>query len=531
MTNALESRLELLTESAINELSNISRGIEKEGLRVGSNHFISQTNHPEALGHALTHPQITTDYSEALMELITPVSSSLDALLGDLSDVHAYVQNNLGDEVLWAGSMPCRINGNESIRIAEFGDSNLGKLKYVYRKGLDVRYGRIMQSIAGLHYNFSLSDDFWLHWQQALNDKQALQDFKSEQYFSLIRNFRRHSWLLMYLFGASPAADQSFLPDGGHPLMSFDDKGTWYLPYATSLRMGDLGYHSHAQSSLSVCFNSLENFTHTLEEAINTPYPAYEALGVEKDGEYFQLNTNILQIENEYYSSIRPKRTAGSNEKPIHALQQRGVEYIEVRCLDLNPFLPLGINASQVRFLDAFLVYCLVDDCPVISTEECQQIEWNFDTVVNRGREPGLKVKTKEGDALLSEQGVNLLDDIEKVASMLARSEAKGQNLQGGGESKALYQAAIAEQRSKLLQPELTPSACVLSVMRDESLSWPEFVGELSFKHQYTSQKQCDTGAVDEKYGAMAEESFLKEQALKSADLSEFSEFMTQYLS
>ena len=525
MTNALESRLELLTESAIHEFSNISRGIEKEGLRVDSNHFISQTNHPESLGHALTHPQITTDYSEALMELITPVSSSIDALLGDLSDVHAYVQNNLDGEVLWSGSMPCYIDGNDSIRIAEFGDSNLGKLKYVYRKGLDVRYGRVMQSIAGLHYNFSLSDGFWQHWQQALGDQQTLQDFKSEQYFSLIRNFRRHSWLLMYLFGASPAADQSFLPDGGHPLMPFDDKGTWYLPYATSLRMGDLGYHSHAQSSLAVCFNSLNNFTHTLEKAIHTPYPAYEALGVEKDGEYFQLNTNILQIENEYYSSIRPKRTADSNEKPIHALQQRGVEYIEVRCLDLNPFLPLGLNAPQARFLDAFLVYCLIADCPVISDEECQKIDWNFDTVVNRGREPGLKLKTNNGDILLPEQGLNLLNGIEKTASVLARSQTDE------GESKALYQAAIEEQRCKLLQPELTPSARVLSVMRDESLSWPEFVGELSFKHQYTSQKQCDMHAVNEKYSVMAEESFLKEQSLKAADASGFSEFMTQYSS
>lgn len=525
MTNALESRLDLLTESAKRELSNISRGIEKEGLRVDSSHFISQTNHPKPLGHALTHPQITTDYSEALMELITPVSKSVDALIGDLSDVHAYVQSNLGDEVLWAGSMPCRIEGNESIRIAEYGDSNLGKLKYVYRKGLDVRYGRIMQSIAGLHYNFSFSDEFWQHWQDALNDQQALQEFKSEQYFSLIRNFRRHSWLLMYLFGASPAVDQSFLPEGDHPLEPFDDKGTWFLPYATSLRMGDLGYQSSAQSSLAICFNSLDNFTHTLEEAIQTPYPAYEAIGVKKEGEYIQLNTNILQIENEYYSSIRPKRTADSNEKPIHALQQRGVEYIEVRCLDLNPFLSLGLNEQQVRFLDAFLVYCLVADCPVISDEECEQIEWNFDAVVNRGREPGLKLKTNEGDVLLSEQGLSLLDDIEKVAPMLAKYQ------KDSDESKVFYLKAIEEQRNKLLEPELTPSAQVLSVMRSESLSWLEFVGELSFKHQYTSQKQCDTPSINKKYTLMADESFFKEQALKSADLSEFSEFMTRYLS
>ncbi|WP_250655546.1 glutamate--cysteine ligase [Alkalimarinus coralli] len=535
MTNALDARLELLSEAARRELLNISRGIEKEGLRVDSSHFISQTSHPDVLGHTLTHPQITTDYSEALMELITPVSQSVDGLLKDLGDVHSFVQSNLGDEVLWSGSMPCKIEGNESIRIAEYGDSNLGKLKHIYRKGLDVRYGRIMQSIAGLHYNFSLPDAFWKEWQVVLGDKQPLQDFKSEQYFSLIRNFRRHSWLLMYLFGASPALDQSFLAGMRHPLQPFDEKGTWYLPYATSLRMGDLGYHSNAQSSLAICFNNLSNFTNTLQEAIHKPYPAYEVMGVKKDGEYIQLNTNILQIENEYYSSIRPKRNAESGEKPISALQQRGVEYIEVRCLDLNPFLPLGISAQQVRFLDAFLIHCLIADSPLVSDAECQALDWNFETVVNRGREPGLKLKTPAGDAPLNELGLSLLDGIEQVAkifddvnAMAADAGSLGQQGQANGKS---YIAAIEEQRQKLIQPDLTPSANILSVMASESLSWLEFVGELSLKHQLVSQSQGHQPSIDEKYALMAKESFLKEQQLKEADLSEFSEYMTQYLS
>ncbi|UZE96520.1 glutamate--cysteine ligase [Alkalimarinus alittae] len=533
MINALEARLELLSESAQRELLNISHGIEKEGLRADSSHFISQTNHPKVLGHTLTHPQITTDYSEALMELITPVSQGIDALMKDLGDVHHFVQKNLGDEVLWSGSMPCKIDGNESIRIAEFGDSNLGKLKHVYRKGLDVRYGRVMQSIAGLHYNFSLPDAFWKEWQVVLGDKQTLQDFKSEQYFSLIRNFRRHSWLLMYLFGASPAVDQSFLSGIRHPLQPFDEKGTWFLPYATSLRMGDLGYQSSAQSSLAICFNSLSNFTHTLEEAIHKPYPAYELIGTQKDGEYIQLNTNILQIENEYYSAIRPKRNAGSGEKPIHALKARGVEYIEVRCLDLNPYLPLGINAQQARFMDAFLVYCLVSDSPVVSEAECQALDWNFETVVNRGREPGLKLKTADGEAPLNDIGLNLLDKIERVGAMFDEVYAKSSD--AGAQDKALssskYQSAITEQRHKINQPELTPSANILSVMRSESLSWLEIVGELSFKHQQASQSQSDSASITEKYSAMARESFLKEQQLKAADLSGFSEYMTQYLS
>lgn len=524
MINALDTRLELLSESARRELLNISRGIEKEGLRVDSSHFISQTDHPKALGHTLTHPQITTDYSEALMELITPVSSSVDELMRDLNDVHGFVQTNLNDELFWSGSMPCRLAGDESIRIAEYGDSNLGKLKYVYRQGLGVRYGRIMQSIAGLHYNFSLPDTFWLQWQQALKNNQSLQDFKSDQYFSLIRNFRRYSWLLMYLFGASPVLDQSFLKGSDHPLQPFDDKGTWYLPYATSLRMGDLGYHNNAQSSLAICFNSLNNFTHTLKEAIHKPYPKYEAIGVKRDGEYIQLNTNILQIENEYYSPIRPKRTTHSGEKPIQALQQRGVEYIEVRCLDLNPFLPLGISEQQVRFLDAFLVYCLVADSPVISDDECRMVDCNFDTVVNRGREPDLALKTLEGEVSLQQLGLELLDGIGQVATLFD-NEHKCE-----GDVGRLYESAITEQRNKLLQPELTPSADILAVMKAESLSWLEFVGELSLKHKVISQDSYDSASADAKYRAMSETSFITEQQLKESDLSEFSEYLTQYL-
>ena len=185
-------------------------------------------------------------------------------------------------------------------------------MKHVYRQGLAVRYGRMMQSIAGTHYNVSFPEGFWLQWQQAVGGSElSLQDFKSEQYFWLIRNFRRRSWLLMLLFGTSPALDQSFLANVRHNLSSFN-ANTFYGEQASSLRMGDLGYHNNAQASLNICFNEVKTYTRTLERAIHTPWPPYEKLGINRDGEYIQLNTNVLQIENEYYSDLRPKRTAAS---------------------------------------------------------------------------------------------------------------------------------------------------------------------------------------------------------------------------
>lgn len=496
----------------------ISRGIEKEGLRADSEFSISQRNHPEALGHPLTHPSITTDYSEALLELITPVEDSREGLLKTLQDTHKFVASNIGNEVLWAGSMPCKLDGEHSIRIAEYGDSNIGRLKYVYREGLGHRYGRTMQSIAGLHFNFSINDSLWLNLKEAHGNKeQSLQDFKSEQYFALIRNFRRYSWLLMYLFGASPCLDQSFVAGQNHCLESFDDKGTLYKPYATSLRMGDLGYHNNAQSSLNICFNSLENFTHTLGDAINTSYPPYQELGLKKGDAYLQINTNILQIENEYYSSIRPKRSALSGETPRHALNERGVEYIEVRCLDLNPFLPLGISDRQVDFMDIFLSFCLLQDSPVIGDKECEYLDSNFDLVVNEGRRPGLELTDQSQKRTLSSWGLELLKGMQGLAEVLDQAT-----------SDQRYKSALKEQLAKLDTPDLTPSAQVLSVMKKESLSWLEIAGELSKKHQLVLSAEPAQNQFSQ-FEKQAQESFKQAEEIKRSDRISFDRYLMDY--
>jgi glutamate--cysteine ligase len=526
-----ENTLSILDQHISRHGLPIARGIEKEGLRADNNTFvISQRNHPEALGHPLTHSSITTDYSEALLELITPVEDSREDLIETLHKTHEYVLNNIDDEVLWAGSMPCKLNGEESIRIAEYGDSNIGRLKYVYREGLGQRYGRIMQSIAGLHFNFSIDDKFWAALKETIgNEEQSLQDFKSEQYFALIRNFRRYSWLLMYLFGASPCLDQSFVEQQEHSLDQFDDKGTLYKPYATSLRMGDLGYHNNAQSELNICFNNLENFTQTLGQAINTSYPPYEELGITRDGKYLQINTNILQIENEYYSSIRPKRSTLSGETPRHALTERGVEYIEVRCLDLNPFLPLGISEKQIDFMDTFLMFCLLQDSPVINSEECDSLDENFNLAVNEGRRPGLELNDRQTKRSITEWGQSLLNEMKVIAEILDTDNKDNR-----------YTLALREQENKLLSPELTPSAQVLTVMQKESLSWLEMAGELSKKHQQVLQptqklqsppklKSTNESNTSDDFQAQARKSFEEAHDIKSKDTISFDEFLVNY--
>ncbi len=515
-----DSRHSVFRQFAASDWDGFLKGVEKEGLRVDRNGFIAQTPHPEALGAALTHPCITTDYSESLLELITPVYSRTEDMLNCLTDTHRFVQSNLGDEVFWAASMPCALDGDESIPIARYGTSNIGRLKHVYRQGLAVRYGRIMQSIAGAHYNLSLPDSFWTRWQEALGSQQSLRDFKSEQYFWLIRNFRRRSWLLMLLFGASPALDASFVARGQHGLERFDDQ-TWYGPDATSLRMSDLGYHNNAQGSLNICFNELETYTATLDRAIHTPWPAYEAIGTRRDGEFIQINTNVLQIENEYYSSIRPKRTTLPEEKPIHALDSRGVEYIEVRCLDLDPFSAIGITASQIDFLDLFLLDCLLSDSPRIGDEECERMDDNYGDVVAHGRNRHLQLSRDGGHEAIASLAVDLVQRLEPLADLL-----------DSWNSDTTYRSALAEQLGKLQDGDgwQVPSARVLESMSDTSQGYREWVLEMSRKHQ--EKLRQDSLGEDKlaSFRAMAEKSLADQKQLEEADTQPFSEFLEDYL-
>ena len=301
MTDTAANRYARL-EANLPLLKDTLRGIEKEGLRVDGQGKLALTPHPARLGSALTNEHVTTDYSESLLELITGTHRDVDALLGELSDTHRHVYSVLGQELIWNQSMPATLPGEADIPIAWYGTSNTGMLKHVYRRGLAERYGKTMQCIAGVHYNYSLADGLWDVLDTAPG---TTQDRCSRGYIGLIRNFTRYSWLLMYLFGAAPALARDFLRGHEHPLQSLGDH-TLYLPHATSLRMSDLGYQNKAQSQLKLCYNDLDTFLGCLFDAVTQPWPDYQKIGTHRDGQWIQLNTNVLQIENEYYSSIRP---------------------------------------------------------------------------------------------------------------------------------------------------------------------------------------------------------------------------------
>ncbi len=503
-------------------LTGILRGVEKESLRVTPAAHLARTGHPPGLGSALTHPQITTDFSESLLEFITPPSHRISTLLEQLKTLHRYTYEHIGEELLWGHSMPCELDSDADIPVALYGTTNRGQMKTVYRIGLGHRYGRVMQTVAGVHFNFSLPNSFWAFMHQQEGSVEELDSYIARRYFDLIRNFRRHYWLLIYLFGASPALCSSFVAGRRHNLLPLGDGDhTLHLPYATSLRMGDLGYQSKAQEQLYVCYNSLDSYVRTLGSAIATPYGPYETIGLQdSEGRFHQLNTGLLQIENEFYSAIRPKRTAQKGETALTALCRRGVEYIEVRCLDIDPFSPSGVNAPQIRFLDMFLLFCALETSPLCGQAEFQRILANQKTVVTEGRRPGVLLTTPQGEQLaLADWAEQLLAALQPLAELLDQAH-------GGG---TLYQDARQTQLEKVRNPELTPSARVLRELRDQNLSFLQWGIARAEEHRAFFAAQPLSPKQEKRFSDTAEESLALQAAEEQQPQLPFGDYLRAY--
>jgi glutamate--cysteine ligase len=522
VSNQLTRRLALLDDDAHRSLLGQGlRGIERETLRIDRQGRLARTPHPVQLGSALTHPQITTDYAEALLEFITPAEHDIALALHQLDAIHRFAYARLGDEMLWSESMPCELPSEEEIEIAWYGESNIGMLKHVYRRGLALRYGKAMQCIAGIHYNYSLPEQVWQLLQVGegiLEERRRpLRDFQSESYIATIRNFRRYSWLLMYLFGASPVLSKSFLRGRAHSLEQLSDD-TLYLPWATSLRMSDLGYQNDAQSGLRPHENSLESYVTSLMDAVNRPYEPYAELGTRKDGEWIQLSTNVLQIENEYYSTIRPKRVIRTGERPVQALCNRGVQYIEVRCLDIDPFEPIGISLDTGRFLDAFLLFCALDESPAISALEGQVHARNFARTVKEGRRPGLTLTRHGEEVPLKDWALELIERIRPVAQLL-----DGQHNDG-----AVHTASLALQEAKVNDPSLTPSARVLEEVRAIGSS-AAFGLRQSELHAAWFRESPLMPVEESLFDEMATASLAEQRAIEATDTGSFDDFVAAY--
>ena len=524
-----ENLLRRLSALSSETLRGLKRGVEKESLRVRSDGLLSTRPHPIGLGSALTHPTITTDFSEAQIEMVTGAHDSVEACLQELAQIHQEVYRQIDDEYLWAASMPCYLPADDAIPLARFGTSNVGRAKYVYRNGLSWRYGRRMQTISGVHYNFSLPDSAWAElWQERHGrtngangaDPERLRDSRDAGYFGLIRNFRRHSWLLLYLFGASPAVCPSFVEGRTHDLLPRGP--ALVMPFGTSLRMGPLGYQSDAQRSLAVSYNCLRSYAQSLAYGLAERWPAYQRIGILVDGEYRQLNDTLLQIENEFYGTIRPKRRIHPGERALHALNERGVEYVEVRCLDIDPFSPIGLAAPTARFVDLFLLHCLLSDSAPDTPESLAIDARNQVASAARGRDPALMLELEGGGMRsLREWGEDIVERLVPIAERI-------DNAWGGD---PLYSEALAAARRCLHEPALTPSARVLAEMalRHEG-SFERFARERS-----RAWRECTTrieipAERSIAFEATARESLAEQAAIEASDTIDFETYRRAYL-
>jgi glutamate--cysteine ligase len=360
-----------------------------------------------------------------------------------------------------------------------------------------------MQTISGIHYNWSLPE------------------VSSEQYFALIRNFRRHAFLLLYLFGASPAVCSSFVAGRQHELQPLGS-GSMYMPHGTSLRMGRLGYQSDAQASLKASFNSLESYGASLQDALTRPYPPYEAIGIQgPDGEYRQLATSLLQIENEFYGTIRPKRVIHPGERPLHALRERGVEYVEVRFMDLDPFVPVGIEPPTMRFIELFLLHCLLEPSPPDTSDELQALGRNQQKAAERGREPGLLIEQGESQVPLIEQVAQVVDECQPLAEAVDAAH--------GGTH---YAAALKRARDTLHAKDATPSARVLATMRDDfEGSYARFIRAQSQQTRNQLLALPWPAERQQHFEMLAAQSLQDQRRIEEADTMPFEAYRQAYLS
>ena len=499
------------------------RGIERESLRMQSNGFLSQASHPKAFGSALTHPHITTDYSEALMEFITPPQDSIKKALDYLEDIHAVAHRHLENgEKLWPLSMPCMLDDNESnIRLAQYGTSNVGRFKTLYRHGLGVRYGRRMQTISGVHYNLSFPDQVFEALQQQESDEALkslnLQDYRSHRYFGLIRNFIRLTPLVMFLVGASPSVCQCFMTGREHHLLPLL-KGTLFLPYATALRMGNFGYQNSAQKQLGIHYNSLSGYLDGLKKAVKTPYAPFSRLGLtDEQGEPTQINDHVLQIENEYYSLVRPKQVPQAGETPSQALENRGVSYVELRAVDVNPYSPIGIDEHTAAFLEVLALHCLLQESPELLDQEQEQIERNQAEVVNRGRAPNALIIDAAGEHAIEDWSRAHVTHMQALADLLDATYSSN-----------IYSAALTVMLKRIDEVDETLSAQVIADTLENGGTW-SFGSFMAQQHATTYEQHQLSPETLSYFDDLAVQSLQQQQQLEQDTSLSFEQYLADY--
>ena len=325
-----------LSKIPIDEILAGSFGIEWESLRAKKGGKLSLTPHPEVFGDKLTNPVVTTDFSESQIEIITPTFDSIDKAFDNFALLSDIVNSSLPkDEYLWFQSIPCILPYWDQIPIAKYSED--GQSSQKYREDLAKKYGVKKQMISGVHFNFSFSDDFLNRLYDMESSDLTFKEFKNNVYLKIARNYLRYCWLIIYLTGCSIGSHKTFSNDCIHLMDEKDDYGSFYSTRGPSFRNASCGYKNLKE--LYPSYDSLQEFVSDINKFIDKGY---------------------LSEAKELYTQIRLKPK--NPKELLNSLEEDGIEYIEIRTLDINPFYKCGLVRHDMKFLHLFLIYMFIKD-------------------------------------------------------------------------------------------------------------------------------------------------------------------------
>lgn len=371
-------------------------GLEKENIRINKQGEIANTPHPNEFGIRTEHTYLTTDFAEAQIELITPICNSTKEAHQFMMMLHHLVSLELHDEYLWPYSQPPVLPKNvNEIQIAQFeyGDAT------PYREYLSQKYGKYHQLLSGVHFNFSFTNELLLNLYQASNQSLSFQDFINNIYLKIARFYLKHAWLIIYLTGTGYITHNSYqdnqTPLGLKPLSS-DSK---YIPFASSKRTGKYGYQNKPKFSIS--YNSLNEYIDDLENAIQR---------------------NDIESIREFYTQVRLKTLPKSNK--LSDLKKQGIQYLEIRTLDLDPSSEEGISIDSLNFLHLFLIYGLIKEGDELkTTEDYSEAYQNQIKVSDNANIHEIYLENNKKQKTLHQWGSEILNEMESMFKNLKFNE------------------------------------------------------------------------------------------------------------
>lgn len=437
---------------SVDDLERGSYGIEWEGLRVDKEGNLSLRPHPEIFGNKLSNPYITTDFSESQIEIITPAFDTIDEAFSFFSFMADLVNGSLpDDEYLWFQSLPCILPESSKIPIAKYKGRELAEESMAYRRGLAKKYGLRKQLISGIHFNFSFKEEMIekLYENIILNDSLkanpiSYKEFKNNLYLKIARNYIRYVWLIIYLTGCSVAAHETFTPECTDLMEKSDNKGSFYSERGPSFRNASCGYKN--LEHLYPDYSSVKGFTNSVNSFI-------------EEGKLSQAKELYTQIR------LKPKNP----QELLNSLDDDGIQYIEIRTLDINPFYKCGLIKKDMDFLHLFIIYLLI-------AEESDYENWQEDAIYNEemtaesAYDPDMRL-LKDGEEIsLEHWGLSILDEMDVMCKTLGIGN----------------QSILNSMRRRIVDPNLTYGKRLVKLIKEEG--YIESQLELSKNNKLTSK-------------------------------------------